>query len=413
MVGSVYFAFMKKYQPLQPPVSVQAAFELVNLLRLTNSALVELFWNTGKLLYEIRHKPARTPENDSITAIGAQLQARYGNHMNGANLNRMLQFYICYPEYQLASSLAMRYTWKEICFFMTIENEQLRNRCIQYGIEKEADLKDIRLFMESVITAGRRHRKDPFKIHAIANPRRILAREKFPNPFETGSSLLLRQLMTPAGKAPRFTITNGAWMEDKPLLPRIIEQIEHYRFSESQRMTRTLNFIFWKTGEALHNQYENLRLGQEFLLRETEQEFTDSKIAGLFTKDKLKEMLIFYRKTSTFSTALPITSLIRWEWITILNTLRNAKDMQLWALLAAGCRPSTLALKKSIAAYKSSGIIPAKYQPHINSLTNSRHVERREIIPVFRSESFQRVTECARWAQTTITNYISQTGIAV
>jgi predicted nuclease of restriction endonuclease-like (RecB) superfamily len=96
----------------------QKSFAAVNL------AMIEAYWNIGKLIVEKQGGEERAVYGDGlIGGLSKQLTAEYGKGFTIANLKNMRQFYITFPKsYAVRSFL----TWTHYRLIMRVENAKAR-----------------------------------------------------------------------------------------------------------------------------------------------------------------------------------------------------------------------------------------------------------------------------------------------
>ena len=90
-----------------------------------NAAMVEAYWNIGRLIVEKQGGEERAVYGDGlIVGLSRQLTAEYGKGFTVANLKNMRQFYVTFQKsYALRSQLS----WTHYRLIMRVENQQARD----------------------------------------------------------------------------------------------------------------------------------------------------------------------------------------------------------------------------------------------------------------------------------------------
>ena len=98
-----------------------------------NFAMVEAYWNVGKMIIEAQDGNERSEYGDYlIKFLSEKLTEEFGKGFNIANLKNMRQFYCRFPNsYALRSQLS----WTHYRFLMRIDKEEVRNFYIEESIQ--------------------------------------------------------------------------------------------------------------------------------------------------------------------------------------------------------------------------------------------------------------------------------------
>ncbi|MDR2046441.1 MAG: PDDEXK nuclease domain-containing protein [Clostridiales bacterium] len=95
-----------------------------------NFAMVEAYWNIGRLIVEKQGGAERADYGDGlITGLAKELTAEYGKGFDERNLRFMRQFYIAFEN---RNALRTELTWTHYRLIMRVENERAR----QYYLEE-------------------------------------------------------------------------------------------------------------------------------------------------------------------------------------------------------------------------------------------------------------------------------------
>ncbi len=89
-----------------------------------NSAMVQAYWQIGKLIVEKQGGEAKANYGDSlISNLSKELTIEFGKGFTSTNLKNMRTFYLTFPKGQTLSDLL---TWSHYCLLIRIENPKAR-----------------------------------------------------------------------------------------------------------------------------------------------------------------------------------------------------------------------------------------------------------------------------------------------
>lgn len=98
-----------------------------------NFAMVEAYWNVGKLIIEAQDGNERAEYGDYlIKSLSKELKVEFGKGFTVTNLKYMRQFYLTFPN---SHALRDQLSWTHYRLLMKIENEEIRNFYIEECIE--------------------------------------------------------------------------------------------------------------------------------------------------------------------------------------------------------------------------------------------------------------------------------------
>ncbi len=93
-----------------------------------NQEMTLLYWNIGKSIQTEILKFERPEYGEQIIEkIGSALQLEYGRGFGPRVLQRTLQFYKFFPDFEMASTLSTRLTWSHFVELFPIQDKQKRN----------------------------------------------------------------------------------------------------------------------------------------------------------------------------------------------------------------------------------------------------------------------------------------------
>ncbi len=98
-----------------------------------NFAMVEAYWNVGKLIVEAQDGNERAEYGDYlIKSLSKELKVEFGKGFTVTNLKYMRQFYLTFPK---SHALRDQLSWTHYRLLIKIENEEIRNFYIEECIE--------------------------------------------------------------------------------------------------------------------------------------------------------------------------------------------------------------------------------------------------------------------------------------
>lgn len=94
-----------------------------------NFAMVEAYWNVGKLIVEAQDGNERAEYGDYlIKSLSKELKVEFGKGFTVTNLKYMRQFYLTFPN---SHALRDQLSWTHYRLLLKIENEEIRNFYIE------------------------------------------------------------------------------------------------------------------------------------------------------------------------------------------------------------------------------------------------------------------------------------------
>lgn len=93
-----------------------------------NQEMTTLYWNIGKIIHDDILKNEKPSYGEQITKkIGIILQNEYGNGFSPRVLQRTVQFYKSFPDFEMASTLSTQLTWSHFVELLPIQDPLKRN----------------------------------------------------------------------------------------------------------------------------------------------------------------------------------------------------------------------------------------------------------------------------------------------
>lgn len=93
-----------------------------------NTALTTTYWNIGKKIADeiLKHKRAEYGER-ILPTLSAKLVELYGHGFSNRNLKRMIDFFICFPDHEIVSTLWRQLSWSHFIEIIPIKDNLQRD----------------------------------------------------------------------------------------------------------------------------------------------------------------------------------------------------------------------------------------------------------------------------------------------
>lgn len=100
-----------------------------------NTEMLSLHWNIGKIIMEIQERKTRAKYGEEVVIkLSEMLTKEFGKGFSKRNLERMRQFYVCFP---IATTLSSQLSWSHYVEIIKIDSKYKRdfymNECINSG----------------------------------------------------------------------------------------------------------------------------------------------------------------------------------------------------------------------------------------------------------------------------------------
>jgi hypothetical protein len=93
-----------------------------------NQEMTLLYWNIGKTIQTEILKFGKPEYGEQIIQkLGLTLQSEYGRGFSPRILQRAIQFYKCFSDFEIASTLSTRLTWSHFVELLPIQDKQKRD----------------------------------------------------------------------------------------------------------------------------------------------------------------------------------------------------------------------------------------------------------------------------------------------
>ena len=132
--------------------------------RTANFAMVQAYWQTGKLIVEEEQRGKERAEYGKtlIKQLGKRLSETHGRSFNERNLWYMKQFYLTWPK---VNALRSELTWTHYRLLMRVEQEEARRFYMNEAIEGNWSTRTLErqinsLYYERMVMSGEEHQPD-------------------------------------------------------------------------------------------------------------------------------------------------------------------------------------------------------------------------------------------------------------
>lgn len=107
-----------------------------------NSAMVNAYWNVGRLIVEAQGGTERSEYGDKIISrISKQLTQEFGKGFNETNLKNMRKFYLTFP---IGQTVSDQLTWSHYSLLITLQNTEARDFYIEEAIKGQWSVRQLK-----------------------------------------------------------------------------------------------------------------------------------------------------------------------------------------------------------------------------------------------------------------------------
>jgi hypothetical protein len=116
--------------------------------RSTNTVLLQMYWNIGKLIVEDEQAGEVRAEYGKavLKNLSAQLTIEFGKGFEESNLRNIRQFYIAFP---IRDALRHELSWTHYRILSRIENQKFRENYLLHAIEENWNTRTLQRNIES------------------------------------------------------------------------------------------------------------------------------------------------------------------------------------------------------------------------------------------------------------------------
>ena len=156
-----------------PPKNIEALYGQIRdiieeargkVYRTANFAMVQAYWQTGKLIVEEEQNGKERAEygQQLVEALSLKLKEAYGKSFNERNLWYMKQFYLTWPK---VNALRSELTWTHYRLLMRVEQEEAREFYMKEAIEGNWSTRTLErqinsLYYERMVMSGKERQPD-------------------------------------------------------------------------------------------------------------------------------------------------------------------------------------------------------------------------------------------------------------
>jgi predicted nuclease of restriction endonuclease-like (RecB) superfamily len=359
------------------------------LLRVTNSELVTLFWEIGKALNQYFDGSKRFENSKStIQIISTNLVANYGPYFSEKNLKKMRQFADQFTDYFSVAQIAPFITWEHLLLLLQIQDLEVKLFYIRLTVEQELSISILRKQISSNSyeppMAFNDSKEKRFFLTQNLNSKKFLqllqpSLEKttynkvIKNLFKEPLLSSFRPLLEPSKSPAKVIKKNKISSSNEELFGVLSGYIEKYRCKQNKWLNANLNLLFWEIGKRINREIilNNASTLRESVIHNTSVHLK-KKYSNYFNENLLQEMGEFARQITDFSISSRIAYLVSWEHIMVLLSLRELEAKLFYARLTATEGLSVTTLQKQIAkgVYKQKSEPTEQEQNTITALQN-------------------------------------------
>lgn len=355
------------------------------LLRVTNSGLVTLFWEIGKALNQYLGKNKRVEyENSLIRIISTQLVANYGPYFTEKNVKKMGQFADQFPDLSSVVLIGPIISWEHILLLLQVKDLEAKLFYIRLTVEQGLSVNGLRKLMSANLyeqpkaNKTSKPRRDVLRQHP---GRTKISTQKFLQILQTGlqqqsrnnaviknvfkEPLLssFRPLMEPSkGHALLIKKNTKKPGIEEELFAVLSEPIVNFQKSQNRWLDANLNLFFWEIGKRINHEIllnNNEIIDRKSIICDASIELK-KKYPQNFSEKQLSQMASFAEEIADRGIASRIINLVRWEHILVLLSLKEIKAWLFYARLTAAEGLSIAGLRKQIAQNTYEQTIGAK-----------------------------------------------------
>ncbi len=144
-----------------------------------NTEMLNLYWNIGKIIMDIQKGEKRAKYGEKVLKeISERLTIEFGNGFSKRNLERMRNFYLCFPN---TTTLLSQLSWSHYLEIMKIKNKYKRNFYMHEAIHSNWSVRELQRQINSLLYE---------RIAISKNKNEILELSKHGQVLKTGKDLV-------------------------------------------------------------------------------------------------------------------------------------------------------------------------------------------------------------------------------
>lgn len=147
-----------------------------NIYNTINTEMLHLYWNIGRIIMKIQQGNERADCGDAVVnKLSQRLTNEFGRGFSKKNLERMRNFYICFP---IATTVSSQLSWSHYLEIIKIEEEQKRNFYIKETINSKWSVRELQRQRDSLLYERLTLSADKEKILELSEKGQILKTSK-------------------------------------------------------------------------------------------------------------------------------------------------------------------------------------------------------------------------------------------
>jgi DUF1016 N-terminal domain len=318
------------YNDLQKIVQIRYGI----ITRTANAGLLNLFRQVGDT--PGRHfATAKTIKN-----LSALLVADYGSYFTVGNLKKMQAFALQFPDLSANELPTYLLSWQHILLLLNIQNPEARQFYLTLKTEQGLNPAGLKQQIAAQLYENRKQLQLNASARSAKKPKNNKAAAQIPDfrllqlndralpsVFTKTAGDAFRRLTAPQKKS-SVRLPGRKKHPNNPasvLLKELSSYIEYYRKQQNTVLNTHFNLMLWETGkrinEAIHLHKTTDRT--QTLISNTAKCFS-KQYGNVFSKKQFNAMSRFAAIFPDIATASWIASLLSWEHIAVLITLKEA-----------------------------------------------------------------------------------------
>lgn len=354
----------------------------LELLRVSNSSLITLFWEIGNILKEYDFET----KNRTLFFTAKKISSTYGSFFSEKNLNMMHLFACQFADRSSVGQISTLVSWNHIKLLLKVDGFETKLLYIKFIVERGLTVANLR----KEIVAGQFENSTDFNsiknntlLSTFLTSGKFLTLFKSSLTWSVANKLKTKKnfkshfspsfiaLMKSSKRNLIFTKTNHTAHSD--LLIKLSAHIINYKESHNGWLNMYFNLFFWEIGNQINQdmlQNKNSQAHRNQVFQNTS--ILLKKFGSNFSKSGLRKIAKFTEQFNDFNVASRIADLISWKHIITLLPLPEVEQKLFYARLSATKGLSVAALKSQIAknAYEHTSGAKEREKKTIFALKN-------------------------------------------
>ena len=120
-----------------------------NIYNTINTEMLHLYWNIGRIIMKIQQGNERADCGDAVVnKLSQRLTNEFGRGFSKKNLERMRNFYICFP---IATTVSSQLSWSHYLELIKINEEPKREFYIKEAINSNWSVRELQRQKNSLL----------------------------------------------------------------------------------------------------------------------------------------------------------------------------------------------------------------------------------------------------------------------